>query len=155
MPTARSTWPWIGRRAGRRGYTGRSPAAVAQLARASACHAEGRGFEPLQPLLMKALQIGGFFFGRTAPHESAASRSGRSGGRLSRLSGSARACRADEVIRAVRQHVVPFRGLEVATGGAAGEPLPGLHVHGPLDCVLEQNDEKPAVWFEQRRGDVP
>jgi hypothetical protein len=25
-------------------------AAVAQLARASACHAEGRGFEPLQPL---------------------------------------------------------------------------------------------------------
>ena len=35
-------------------------AAVAQLARASACHAEGREFESLQPLGVKALQIGGF-----------------------------------------------------------------------------------------------
>ena len=33
------------------GYTRAAPAAVAQLARASACHAEGRGFESLQPLL--------------------------------------------------------------------------------------------------------
>ena len=33
------------------GYTAASVAAVAQLARASACHAEGRGFESLQPLL--------------------------------------------------------------------------------------------------------
>ena len=32
----------------------------------AACHAEGRGFESLQPLDMKALQIGGFFFARTA-----------------------------------------------------------------------------------------
>ena len=37
---ARSRWPI---------YTGR-PADVAQLARASACHAEGRGFESLHPL---------------------------------------------------------------------------------------------------------
>src|SRR5437762_7638562 len=35
-------------------------AAVAQLARASACHAEGRGFEPLQPLLKKP-RSGGVF----------------------------------------------------------------------------------------------
>lgn len=41
-------------------------AAVAQLARASACHAEGRGFESLQPLAEKALVIRGFFFGRRA-----------------------------------------------------------------------------------------
>ena len=34
------------------GYTGPAPrAAVAQLARASACHAEGRGFESHHPLL--------------------------------------------------------------------------------------------------------
>ena len=33
-----------------------APADVAQLARASACHAEGRGFESLHPLSMKALQ---------------------------------------------------------------------------------------------------
>jgi hypothetical protein len=38
-----------------------SHAAVAQLARASACHAEGRGFESLQPLLKEAPQIAGFF----------------------------------------------------------------------------------------------
>ena len=31
-----------------------------------ACHPEGRGFESLQPLVTKALQIGGFFFGSTA-----------------------------------------------------------------------------------------
>src|SRR3954451_8037676 len=35
-------------------------AAVAQLARASACHAEGRGFESLQPLLVEALHSAGF-----------------------------------------------------------------------------------------------
>src|SRR4051794_12200959 len=35
-------------------------AAVAQLARASACHAEGRGFESLQPLLVKAPLRRGF-----------------------------------------------------------------------------------------------
>ena len=35
-------------------------AAVAQLARASACHAEGRGFESLQPLLRKAPLRRGF-----------------------------------------------------------------------------------------------
>ena len=33
-----------------RGYTGRRHADVAQLARASACHAEGRGFESHHPL---------------------------------------------------------------------------------------------------------
>src|ERR1044071_3867156 len=33
-----------------RAYNPRPDAAVAQLARASACHAEGRGFESLQPL---------------------------------------------------------------------------------------------------------
>src|SRR3954463_6031611 len=38
-------------------------AAVAQLARASACHAEGRGFESHQPL-RKALQLAGFSFWR-------------------------------------------------------------------------------------------
>ena len=38
-------------------YTERRHAAVAQLARASACHAEGRGFEPLQPLRRFLLQI--------------------------------------------------------------------------------------------------
>src|SRR4051794_35878329 len=36
-------------------------AAVAQLARASACHAEGRGFESLQPLERKP-RSGGVFF---------------------------------------------------------------------------------------------
>ncbi len=36
------------------------PAAVAQLARASACHAEGRGFESLQPLVRKARESGPF-----------------------------------------------------------------------------------------------
>ena len=41
-------------------------AAVAQLARASACHAEGRGFESLQPLVTKAPLLAGFFFVRTA-----------------------------------------------------------------------------------------
>src|SRR4051794_13720077 len=35
-------------------------AAVAQLARASACHAEGRGFESLQPLHTKAPLRRGF-----------------------------------------------------------------------------------------------
>ena len=35
-------------------------AAVAQLARASACHAEGRGFESLQPLLEKPRKSGAF-----------------------------------------------------------------------------------------------
>ena len=35
---------------------------VAQLARASACHAEGRGFESLHPLPLKALQVQGFRF---------------------------------------------------------------------------------------------
>jgi hypothetical protein len=35
-------------------------AAVAQLARASACHAEGRGFESLQPLVRKP-RFGGVF----------------------------------------------------------------------------------------------
>src|SRR5579875_2046252 len=44
-----------------RGYTHQPNAAVAQLARASACHAEGREFESLQPLLRKALQTEGFF----------------------------------------------------------------------------------------------
>ena len=34
-------------------------AAVAQLARASACHAEGRGFESLQPLFRECLHVGG------------------------------------------------------------------------------------------------
>ncbi len=38
----------------------RRPAAVAQLARASACHAEGRGFESLQPLPKKP-RSGGVF----------------------------------------------------------------------------------------------
>jgi hypothetical protein len=33
---------------------------VAQLARASACHAEGRGFESLHPLLEDPLEIAGF-----------------------------------------------------------------------------------------------
>ena len=37
-------------------------AAVAQLARASACHAEGRGFESLQPLSQKARLCGPFVF---------------------------------------------------------------------------------------------
>ena len=32
----------------------------------TACHAEGRGFESLQPLLAKAPQIAGFFFARMA-----------------------------------------------------------------------------------------
>ncbi len=45
------------------GYTGRRHADVAQLARASACHAEGRGFESHHPLL-KPPEIGGFLFGR-------------------------------------------------------------------------------------------
>src|SRR3954447_11341670 len=35
-------------------------AAVAQLARASACHAEGRGFESLQPLRQKPRTCGAF-----------------------------------------------------------------------------------------------
>src|SRR6202021_551854 len=35
-------------------------AAVAQLARASACHAEGRGFESLQPLDQKPRSRAGF-----------------------------------------------------------------------------------------------
>jgi hypothetical protein len=33
---------------------------VAQLARASACHAEGRGFESLHPLLEDPLEMGVF-----------------------------------------------------------------------------------------------
>src|SRR5690348_14929474 len=37
-----------------------SDAAVAQLARASACHAEGRGFESLQPLPVEAPPWRGF-----------------------------------------------------------------------------------------------
>src|SRR3954451_14503013 len=37
------------------------PAAVAPLARASACHAEGRGFESHHPLLEKAPHERGFF----------------------------------------------------------------------------------------------
>src|SRR5579875_1166198 len=47
-----------------RGYTHQPNAAVAQLARASACHAEGREFESLQPLDREALLITGFFFCR-------------------------------------------------------------------------------------------
>ncbi len=72
----RSHGPSAGRPAGRarstpragRGYT-RPSAAVAQLARASACHAEGRGFESLQPLSAKALLIAGFsaFWGLPEP----------------------------------------------------------------------------------------
>jgi hypothetical protein len=46
----------------------RHRAAVAQLARASACHAEGRGFESLQPLRRKPSKSEGFSFGRSA-HE--------------------------------------------------------------------------------------
>ena len=38
----------------------RPRAAVAQLARASACHAEGRGFESLQPLLAESRSRAGF-----------------------------------------------------------------------------------------------
>jgi hypothetical protein len=38
-----------------------SLAAVAQLARASACHAEGRGFESLQPLSRKSCKSGTFW----------------------------------------------------------------------------------------------
>ena len=41
-------------------YSGHRDAAVAQLARASACHAEGRGFESLQPLLEKPCYRGAF-----------------------------------------------------------------------------------------------
>src|SRR4051794_28037726 len=41
-------------------------AAVAQLARASACHAEGRGFESLQPLAPKKPRLGGAFSLRPA-----------------------------------------------------------------------------------------
>ena len=37
---------------------------VAQLARASACHAEGRGFESLHPLLEDPLEMAGFLVGR-------------------------------------------------------------------------------------------
>src|SRR5215203_5481349 len=37
-------------------------AAVAQLARASACHAEGRGFESLQPLAKRRVFAGLFLF---------------------------------------------------------------------------------------------
>ena len=48
-------------RSGSRIYTGRS-ADVAQLARASACHAEGRGFESLHPLHKKARKSGPFSF---------------------------------------------------------------------------------------------
>ena len=49
-------------------------AAVAQLARASACHAEGRGFESLQPLRPKAPLRRGFLrFGRVAQSRSDAS----------------------------------------------------------------------------------
>ncbi len=44
-----------------RGYNDHPDAAVAQLARASACHAEGREFESLQPLVREALQICGVF----------------------------------------------------------------------------------------------
>jgi hypothetical protein len=43
--------------AGRRLYSATS-AAVAQLARASACHAEGRGFESLQPLHKRPAKTG-------------------------------------------------------------------------------------------------
>src|SRR5215207_3657721 len=42
------------------GYTGRR-ADVAQLARASACHAEGRGFESHHPLLVASRLLRGVF----------------------------------------------------------------------------------------------
>ena len=42
-------------------------AAVAQLARASACHAEGRGFESLQPLPEAPLRRGFSVWGRQLP----------------------------------------------------------------------------------------
>lgn len=48
---------------------------------------------------------------------------------------------------------MPFCGREVASGGAAGEVLPGVHVHSPLDRVFESNDEQSAVWFEDGGGD--
>ena len=44
---------------------------VAQLARASACHAEGRGFESLHPLLTKALEPGLSVFLSQPPGSSA------------------------------------------------------------------------------------
>ena len=46
---------------GGRGLYSPPRAAVAQLARASACHAEGRGFESLQPLWKKLPFLRGFF----------------------------------------------------------------------------------------------
>src|SRR5437763_14256678 len=46
-------------------YTG-ARAAVAQLARASACHVEGRGFESLQPLGRKPRIARGFCLGGMA-----------------------------------------------------------------------------------------
>ena len=54
----------------------RHRAAVAQLARASACHAEGRGFESHQPLRQKAPEIRRFLLGEVESTDSWASNMG-------------------------------------------------------------------------------
>ena len=51
-------------RRGRRRLEWALPADVAQLARASPCHGEGRGFESLHPLLEKTPQMRGFLRSR-------------------------------------------------------------------------------------------
>src|SRR4051812_31035204 len=60
------------------------PADVAQLARASACHAEGRGFESLHPLLAKAPHLRGLrhFLRRQGPPLTLSLPSGHSGMRF-------------------------------------------------------------------------
>src|SRR4051812_19148151 len=56
-------------------------------------------------------------------------------------------------VGAVRQQVGPLLARQVAARGTAREALPRRYVGGPLDRVLEHDDEQPAVRLEEPQRD--
>jgi transcriptional regulator with XRE-family HTH domain len=94
------------------------------------CHAEGRGFEPLQPLVMKALVIRGFFFGRTT----------RTGGGLAGAT-----TRRYQTVRQV------FTRLPLNIGGAG---IASLTIDEPVSSPTTVAHIKPEVlrWARESAG---
>src|SRR4051812_21477079 len=69
-------------------------------------------------------------------------------------SSSAGGGRADRLVWAVRQQIVPLVARQVAPDGTARVALPRAYVGRPLDRVFEHVDEQPAVRLEDPERDV-
>jgi hypothetical protein len=110
----------------------RDRAAVAQLARASACHAEGREFESLQPLRRSPRRRGGFFV-QGPPKRSVEAPMGRDDHRSHRAHRTRRCADDDDhEVPAVDQAALPLPHHQHGRSDRKGHRHPAVRHRRPL-----------------------